>query len=96
VRWGSTGSGPEGVQVRMPGRGEIAERVWQSLEAADQAVALLPSAVAGAVLVALGSTAGEHEDLARVLAARFRSDMVSAVEATVSRALLSLGRPGGE
>jgi len=64
----------------------------QALEAADAPVASLPQRVASGVLVALGSSAAEHEDLARTLAGLFRSDVVSAVEATVTRALLSLGR----
>lgn len=75
----------------MPGRGEIAQRVVQSLEAAGEAVALLPAAVAGGVLVALGVTAAEHESLGRQLAAEFRAGMVTAAEATVTRALVGLG-----
>jgi sirohydrochlorin ferrochelatase len=76
----------------VPRRAEVAERVVQALEAADAAVASLPQRVAGAVLVALGSSPAENEDLARTLAGLFRSGVVSAVEATVTRALLSLGR----
>jgi hypothetical protein len=44
------------------------------------------------VLVALGSSAAEHEQAARQIARLFRDDMLSAVEATVQRALLCLGR----
>lgn len=76
----------------MPRRAEIAERVVQALEAADATVANLPLRVAGSVLIALGSSSAEHEDLARTLAGLYRSSMLSAVEATVTRALLSLGR----
>jgi hypothetical protein len=87
------GSGRKGVSV--PGRGEIAQRVWQAIEAGDEAVAGLPVRVADAVLVALGSSAAEQEELTRELARQFRSHMVFAVEATAHRALLSLrGRPG--
>jgi hypothetical protein len=83
--------GQQAKGVGVPGRTEIAERVWQALEAADEAAAGLPARVAGAVLVALGSGAAEHEELAGELARQFRSHMVYAVEATVHRALLSLG-----
>ena len=80
----------------MPGRGEIAQRVWQAIETTDESVAGLPVRVADAVLAALGSSAAEHEDLTRELTRQFRSHMVYAVKATVHRALLSLGgRPGG-
>jgi hypothetical protein len=80
----------------VPGRGEIAQRVWQAIETTDESVAGLPARVADAVLVALGSSAAEHEGLARELAQHFRSHMVYGVEATVHRALLGLGkRPGG-
>jgi hypothetical protein len=79
------------------GRGEIAQRVWQSLEATDASVAGLPPRIADSVLVALGSGASEHEDLARELAREFRAHLVFAVEATVHRALLGLGgMPGGK
>jgi hypothetical protein len=74
------------------GPGEIAERVVQALEAADESVAGLPARVADKVLVVLGSSAAEHEGLARMLARWFRLDMTGAVESTVQRALLSLGR----
>jgi hypothetical protein len=78
------------------GRGEIAQRVWQALEAADVSVAGLPGRVADSVLVALGSGAAEHGELAAELAGEFRSHLVFAVEATVHRALLGLGGgPGG-
>jgi hypothetical protein len=74
------------------GPSQIAERVLQALEAADASVAELPGRVAGAVLVALGSSAPEQEDLARQIARPFRDDVLSAVEATVHRALLRLGK----
>ncbi len=74
------------------GPGEIAERVMQALEAADVSVAGLPGKVAGVVLMALGSSAAEHEELARQIARLFRDEMLSAVEATVHRALLRLGQ----
>jgi len=74
------------------GPSQIAERVLQALEAADAPVAALPGRVAGAVLVALGSSAAEHEELARQIARLFRDDMLGAVEATVHRALLRLGK----
>ena len=81
----------------MPGSAEVAERVVQALEAANPTVAGLPLRVAGSVLMALGSSTAENEDLARALAGLFRSHMVTAVEATVTRALLSLGRgPDGD
>ena len=77
----------------MPtGPSEISERVLQALEAADASVAGLPGKVAGVVLVALGSSAAEQEELAREIARLFRDDMLSAVEAMVHRALLSLGK----
>ena len=76
----------------MPGRAEVAERVVQALEAADASVAGLPARVAESVLVALGSSIAENEDLARTLAGLYRSGVLNAVEATVTRALLSLGR----
>jgi hypothetical protein len=77
------------------GPGEIAERVVQALEAADDAVAGLPARAAGCVLIALGSSPGERGDVARRLAGVFRSDLVAAVESAVHRALLELGgRPG--
>ena len=41
--------------------------------------------------VALGVTAAEHESLGRQLAAEFRAGMVTAAEATVTRALVGLG-----
>jgi hypothetical protein len=81
-------AGRKGFSV--PGRGEIAQRVWQSLEAADESVAGLPARVADSVLVALGPGAAGHEELAEELARQFRSHLVFAVEATVHRALLSL------
>ncbi len=74
------------------GPSQIAERVLQALEAADASVAGLPGRVAGAVLVAMGSSAAEQEDLARQIARLFRDDVLSAVEATVHRALLRLGK----
>lgn len=80
----------------MPRRAEVAERVVQALEAADATVATLPRRVAEAVLTALGSSAAEDEDLALTLAGLYRSGMLSAVEATVTRALLSLGREPDE
>jgi hypothetical protein len=43
------------------------------------------------VLIALGSSAGEREDLARSLAGLFRSDLIAAVDSTVHRALLQMG-----
>lgn len=76
----------------MSGPSQIAERVLQALEAADASVAGLPGRVAGAVLVAMGSSAAEQEDLARQIARLFRDDVLSAVEATVHRALLRLGK----
>jgi hypothetical protein len=45
----------------------------------------------GQVLAALGSSAEQHADLARKLAALFRADLVIAVQSTVHRALLSPG-----
>ena len=74
------------------GPSQIAERVMQALEAADASVAGLPGRVAGVVLVALGSSAAEQEELARQIARLFRDDMLSAVEATVHQALLRLGQ----
>ena len=74
------------------GPSQIAERVLQALEAADASVAGLPGRVAGAVLVAMGSSAAEQEDLARQIARLFRDDVLSAVEATAHRALLRLGK----
>jgi hypothetical protein len=44
------------------------------------------------VLVALGSSVTEHEELARGAAAAFRADLLNAVEATAHRVLLGLGR----
>jgi hypothetical protein len=44
------------------------------------------------VLVALGSSAAEQQELARQIARLFRDNMLSAVEATVHRALLRLGK----
>jgi hypothetical protein len=67
-----------------------------ALEAADASVAGLPARVADAVLVALGSSAAEHDDLARMLAGHFRLDLTGAVESTVHRALLRLGRRTGQ
>ena len=72
------------------GPSQIAERVLQALEAADASVAGLPGKVAGVVLVALGSSAVEQEELARQLARLFHDDMLGAIEATVHRALLRL------
>jgi hypothetical protein len=77
------------------GPGEIAGRVVQALEAFDASVAALPWRVADSVLVALGSSAGEHPDLARTIAAGFRADVTRAVESSVRRALLGIGRSGG-
>ena len=74
------------------GPSQIAERVLQALEAADASVAGLPAKVAGAVLVALGSSAAEQEELARQIARLFRNDMLGAVEATVHRVLVRLGK----
>lgn len=78
------------------GPAEVAERVVRRLEAAHGPVAALPARVADAVLVALGSSAAEHEDLAPMLAQQFRSDLTGAVESTVHRALLNLGRRRGQ
>ena len=50
------------------GPSQIAERVLQALEAADASVAWLPGKVAGVVLVALGSSAAEQEELALQIA----------------------------
>lgn len=86
------GGAPARERHVATGPGEIAERVVQALEAADESVATLSARVADKVLVALGSSAAEHEDLARMLARWFRLDMTGAVESTVQRALLSLGR----
>jgi len=47
----------------VPGRGEIAQRVWQAIEATDESVAGLSLRVADAVLAVLGSSAAEHEAL---------------------------------
>ena len=74
------------------GPSQIAERIMQALEATDASVAGLPGKVAGVVLVALGSSAAEQEELARQIARLFRDDMLSAVEATVHRALFRLGK----
>jgi hypothetical protein len=63
----------------VPGRSDIAQRVWQALEAAHESVAGLPVRVADAVLVALGSSAAEHEELVRDLTRQFRSHMIYAV-----------------
>ncbi len=73
------------------GPSQIAERVLHALEAADASVAGLPAKVAGVVLMALGSSAAEQEELTRQIARLFRDDMLSAVEATVHLALLRLG-----
>lgn len=78
------------------GPGEIAERVVQALEVADDSMAGLPAKVAGLVLIALGSSAAEYEELAHGLAGLFRSDLVAAVEATVQRALLQIGGKHGQ
>jgi len=78
--------------VGTTGPSQIAERVVQAMEAADKSMAGLPAKVAADVLIALGSSAAEHEDVASLLARLFRSDLVTAVEATVHRALLQLGR----
>ena len=74
------------------GPSQIAERVLEALEAADASVAGLPGKVAGVVLVALGSSAVEHEELARQIARLFRDDLLCAVEATVHRALLRFAK----
>jgi hypothetical protein len=79
----------------VPGRSEIAQRVWQVIETTDESVAGLPARVADAVLAALGSSAAEHEELMPDLTRQFRSHMIYAVEATVHRVLLHLGKPGG-
>jgi hypothetical protein len=79
----------------VPGRGEVAARVWEALEASDESVAGLPDRVADSVLVALGSAAAENEMLAAGLAREFRRHMVFAVEAAVHRALLGLGQRDG-
>jgi hypothetical protein len=76
--------------------GQIAERIVQALEAADESLAGLPAKVAGCVLIALGSSAAEHEDLARSLAQLFRSDLLTAVESTVHRTILQIGKRTGE
>ncbi len=74
---------------------QIAERVMQALEAAEVPLPDLPATVAGSVLIALGSSAAEYEELAHGLAGLFRSDLVAAVESAVQRALLHIGhRPG--
>jgi hypothetical protein len=73
------------------GPSQIAERVMQALEAADASVAGLPGRVAGVVLVALGSSAAEQQELARQITRLFRDDMLSAIEATVHLAVLRLG-----
>ena len=79
----------------MPGRGEIAQRVWQAIEATDESVAGLSLRVADAVPAALGSSAAEHEALTHELTGQFRSHMIYGVEATVHLALLHLGsKPG--
>jgi hypothetical protein len=77
------------------GARRIAERVVGGLEAADPAIAALPSQVADTVLVALGSSTAEREDLARTLARQFRMDVTTAVESSVHRALQGLGHPQG-
>ena len=74
------------------GPSQIADRVLQALEVADASVAGLPGTVAGRVLVALGSSAFEQEELALQMARLFRDDMRSAVEAAVHWALLRLGK----
>jgi hypothetical protein len=74
------------------GPSQIAERVLQALEAADASVAGLPGRVAGVVLVALGSSAAEEQELARQIARLFHDDMLSAVEATVHRVLVRIGK----
>jgi len=56
-----------GVAV-APGPSQVAERVVEALEATDASVAGLPGRMAAAVLVALGSSAAEHEQLARDIA----------------------------
>jgi hypothetical protein len=74
-----------------PGPGQVAEKVVRSLDAPGLPVASVPARVADAVLVALGSSAAEHPDLAGMLAAEFRADVTRAVEASVHRALLGIG-----
>jgi hypothetical protein len=80
--------------ARVPGRSEVAQRVWQAIEATDESVAGLPVKVADAVLVALGSSAAEHEQLMHDLTRQFRSHLIYAVEAIVHRVLIHLGKPG--
>ncbi len=75
------------------GPGEIAERVMQALEAADDSVAGLPARVAGCVLIALGSSPGERVDVARQLAGEFRLALVAAVKSTVQKAFLEISKP---
>ena len=74
------------------GPGEIAERVIQALEAADDSVAGLPARVAGCVLIALGSSPDERADVARQLAGEFRSELVAAVKSTVQKAFLEISK----
>lgn len=75
------------------GPGEIAERIVQALEVADDSMAGLPAKVAGLVLIALGSSPGEREDLASSLARLFHSDLIAAVESSVDMALSHMDTP---
>lgn len=47
--------------------------------------------VAGVVLVAFGSSAAEHDGVARQVARLFHDDLLSASETTARRALLRIG-----
>jgi hypothetical protein len=77
--------------VLAAGPSQIAERVLQALEAANASVAGLPGMVANLVLVALGSSAAEQEELAPQMARLLRDDTLAAIEATVHQAVLRLG-----
>ena len=70
---------------------QIAERIVQGVEAADGSLSTLPGQIAARVLMALGSSAEEHEALARQLAELFHSGLLNAVEATVRLAFKHLG-----
>lgn len=61
-----------------------------ALRAADDSLADGPARVVGCVLTALGSSAGEREDLAHSLAGLFRSDLVAAAESAVHKAVLHM------
>ena len=78
------------------GPSQIAARVVHALEAGDDSLARLPTTVARHVMIALGLSAAERQDLAQSLAVRFRSDLVAAAETAVHMALVESGRLQGQ